>query len=600
MRRIIATIFLGLFLVTLSSCNKEPKITPVTGITVNPTSLSLIEGESANLIATISPKAADNQTVIWLSSNGNVASVSDGKVTAIKAGESTITAKSDDGGYTATCSVTVTPATIEVVSISLSSNNLALIEGDSETLTATVSPEDATEKTVKWSSSDDSIVSVSNGKVTAKKAGTANILAQAGGKSASCSVTVSKRVIPVESISISSNHNRLKKGETCKTDVTVLPENANDYSIRFSSSNPNVATVSEDGTITGVASGRANITVEAGGKTTEMEITIFEKDDVYAITTQSNHGYTSKLWKDSEPIVSLTDYRLNDFHIINGELTILATFDNNVAYAKPYIIKGNDYIQFEDLDYSKHSFIGPSYYSDGKFYVLIEYRDENNERKVGLWKDKKKLYDIKYGPDGLDGLFVVGDDIYIYGGLFETTNGSRHWMPTVWKNGEIMKTFPIKEYGLNEGAEIVGMEAIRGEFYYLISSGSSEFHLSVFNDSGKLYDLCSDQKSANGRIKAYNGHLYAGVSSYNNSVTRKWTVFEDEKVLFSIPDGLYGTFDIIDGDIYSLVLQLRLWEGALPFYSESVFRNENKEWTLIDETVSPPTGLTPIKVFNAK
>ena len=94
-------------LLLIASCAKEPQPIKVTGITLNTTSLSLVEDETADLVATISPKDADNRTVIWSSSNGSVAGVNNGKVTALKAGSTTITAKSDDGGFTASCSVTV-------------------------------------------------------------------------------------------------------------------------------------------------------------------------------------------------------------------------------------------------------------------------------------------------------------------------------------------------------------------------------------------------------------------------------------------------------------------------------------------------------------
>ena len=177
----------------LASCVKEPQPIRVTGITLNTTSLSLVEDETADLVATISPKDADNRTVIWSSSNGSVASVNNGRVTALKAGFTDIIAKSDDGGYTASCSVTVIAKVIEVRSVTLSKSELTLFEGDSETITATVKPDDATDKSVTWSSSDATIASVENGEVTAVKEGSATITAKAGDETASCKVVVQKK-----------------------------------------------------------------------------------------------------------------------------------------------------------------------------------------------------------------------------------------------------------------------------------------------------------------------------------------------------------------------------------------------------------------------
>lgn len=108
MRRAFNLILLLLGLnIAFTSCEREPKPVPVTDVTLNTTSLTLIEGESAMLIATISPSNADNQAVIWSSSNGSIASVSNGTVKALAAGTAIITAKSDDGWKTAQCSITV-------------------------------------------------------------------------------------------------------------------------------------------------------------------------------------------------------------------------------------------------------------------------------------------------------------------------------------------------------------------------------------------------------------------------------------------------------------------------------------------------------------
>ena len=176
--------------VLLVSCHSEPQPIKVTGITLNSSSLSLIEGETADLTATISPKDADNKTVIWSSSNGSVAGVSNGKVTALSPGSTTITAKSDDGGFTATCVVSVAPRVIAVTSITLSKTELTLVEGESETITATVQPDNATNKTVTWSSSDVTIAVVEGGKITAVKEGTTTISAKAGEQSSTCKVIV--------------------------------------------------------------------------------------------------------------------------------------------------------------------------------------------------------------------------------------------------------------------------------------------------------------------------------------------------------------------------------------------------------------------------
>ena len=132
------------------------------------------------------PDNATDKTVTWSTSDASVASVSNGVVTAKKVGTATITAKAGD--KSATCAVTV--AATPVTSVTLNRTSATLKVNETVTLTATVKPDDATDKTVTWSTSDANVASVSNGVVTAKKVGTATITAEAGGKTAVCTITV--------------------------------------------------------------------------------------------------------------------------------------------------------------------------------------------------------------------------------------------------------------------------------------------------------------------------------------------------------------------------------------------------------------------------
>lgn len=167
----------------------------VTGVSLNQSALSLTVGNTSTLVATVSPGDATNKTVSWSSSNSSVASVDGGVVTAVSAGSATITVTTQDGGKTATCSVTVSNATIAVTSVSVSPTTLNLEVGDTSTLTATVSPSNATNKAVSWSTDSPSAVSVnSSGKVTALAATSTNaiitVTTSDGGKTATCSVKV--------------------------------------------------------------------------------------------------------------------------------------------------------------------------------------------------------------------------------------------------------------------------------------------------------------------------------------------------------------------------------------------------------------------------
>ena len=177
--------------------DNETTTVDVEKVSLNKSATTLTEGESETLTATITPSnATGDKTVKWSSSNEAVATVdSNGKVTAKKAGTAVITATSSNG-KSASCTVTVKQKEIAITGISLNKSTTSLTEGESETLTATITPSNATgDKTVKWSSSNGAVAAVdSNGKVTAKKAGTAVITAtSSNGKTAGCTVTVKQK-----------------------------------------------------------------------------------------------------------------------------------------------------------------------------------------------------------------------------------------------------------------------------------------------------------------------------------------------------------------------------------------------------------------------
>ena len=274
--------FLAL-LAFLPACEKQPDTTPVTGITLDPTSVELIEGESITIIATITPSDATNQQVMWSCGNPSIL-VSNGKVTTSfkpgtattlingrpALGKGTITATTVDGNKKAKCQVTVYAKTVPVTGIRLSETSLKLNKGDSRTLSATVQPDNASDKTVRWNSSDNSVATVDqNGTITATGGGTATISATAGGVSASCSVEV---YVPVTSISLSANLLSLAKGTFAVLTATVSPEDAMDKSVQWNSDNPSVASVDQNGKVTAINDGRAKITASAGGFTASCTV----------------------------------------------------------------------------------------------------------------------------------------------------------------------------------------------------------------------------------------------------------------------------------------------------------------------------------------
>lgn len=236
---------------------------PVASVELNQTTLELIAGKEATLTATVKPDNATNRTVAWESNATNVATVDNsGKVTAVSEGTATITAKA--GEQTATCTVTVTKADVAVESVTLNPTTLTLEKGSTGTLTATVAPQNATNNTVTWSSSNPEVATVANGTVTAVSAGTATITVTTadGNHKATCTVTVTPKTVPVSGIQVQGAAS-IYVGDTTKLTATVTPTNATNQKVTWSSNNESVATVGTDGTVTAVSAGTATITATA-------------------------------------------------------------------------------------------------------------------------------------------------------------------------------------------------------------------------------------------------------------------------------------------------------------------------------------------------
>ena len=272
----------GYAIITAKSGNVNAKCTvtvnpaEVTAITLSQTSITITKGDTYDLIATISPEDAKGRTLTWESSNANVASVKNGKITAVGEGSATITAKS--GKVQAKCTVTVNPA--EVTAITLSQSSVTLTQGKTYNLIATISPEDAKGRDLTWESSNTNVATVENGKITAVGEGSAIITAKSGNVQAKCEVTVNP--IRVASIKLSQTSITINKGDVYNLTATVSPEDAADKTVTWESSNTNVATV-ENGKITAVGVGSATITAKSGKVQAKCEVTV-NPVEVTAIT----------------------------------------------------------------------------------------------------------------------------------------------------------------------------------------------------------------------------------------------------------------------------------------------------------------------------
>ncbi len=171
----------------------------VTGVKLNKNTTTIKVGGTETLTATVEPANATNKAVTWSSDNISVATVdANGLVTAVAEGSATITVTTEDGSKTASCTVTVTTATVPVTGVTLDPTSLTLDVNQTAPLTATITPSDATNQNVTWTSDNPSVATVSGGVVTAVAPGEATITATTadGGFAATCTVTVNKPVVP--------------------------------------------------------------------------------------------------------------------------------------------------------------------------------------------------------------------------------------------------------------------------------------------------------------------------------------------------------------------------------------------------------------------
>ena len=229
--------------------------------------LSLDKGNSQTLQVTIIPESAKNKTIIWSSSDINIATVTqNGEVTAIKSGKTYIYVKLEsDVSIKDSCLVIVNPL---VKSVEISKKGLSLSKGESVKLEVSLSPEDADNKKVIWSSSDASVATVDeSGTVTAVNSGEAWIKAVSDDNPEacdSCKVTVTQAVTGIELDITECTLNKI--GQTIQLTAKVLPENATNKNVNWKSSNENVCFVS-NGKVVAVGFGTAVViaTTEEGG-----------------------------------------------------------------------------------------------------------------------------------------------------------------------------------------------------------------------------------------------------------------------------------------------------------------------------------------------
>jgi len=250
--------------------NKEI-ITP-TDLTLSVSSISLSINETYSINALVSPLNATIKTLNYSSSNTRVATVENGLIKAISPGGSTISVKTNNGIEK---KIYVEVKTIEPTNLILSKENTTLKVGEKETITYSIVPSNVTNKNITWSSSNSSVVSVLNGVLTANKIGEAVVTSKIGNIKKTINVKVVNKKINVESVSITGPTN-VFVSEQISLKAVINPSNATNQKITWKTSDNKIASINQNGVVTGLKKGEATITATVGSKSSSIKIKVNE------------------------------------------------------------------------------------------------------------------------------------------------------------------------------------------------------------------------------------------------------------------------------------------------------------------------------------
>lgn len=375
-----------------------------TGVKLNKSESSVYAGETITLKATVQPTNANNQSVTWSSSNKKVATVSSkGVVTGVAAGTAVITVKTAEGGYTAQCTVTVKQ---HVTGISLDRGNITITIGSQHTLNATVKPDNATDKSYTFSTSDDKIVSVDNdGTIKAVGCGTATITVASNenNKKASIKVTVIK---PLEDIEIIDKEITIYNRKSSLVTYKIIPEDATDRAVVFSSEDENVAVVNENGLVTGVSKGETYILVKAKNNDSvvqKLKVTVLQSADYIAVDKQEyvlyenesdkisakvmpeNAENTAMYWTIADESIALVDAQGNIKALKKGETYVKVTANQNPEAFKEIKITVKKAVTNIDIDITEKTI-----YSNESFNISAVLKPEDASDLDVVWQSSNE------------------------------------------------------------------------------------------------------------------------------------------------------------------------------------------------------------------
>ncbi len=346
-----------------ASCQVTVTSIPVTSVSLNKASLTLDMSDNYQLIATVGPNNATNSVLNWHSSRPAVATVSnDGLVTPISPGSTTITVTTTDGtNLSATCEVTIVR---HVTGITLNLSSLTLTLPETAQLIADITPSDATNQLLNWTSSNTSVATVDgNGFITSVGVGTTTIKAtttDGTNLSATCQVTVNKQF--VTSITLNENSQVMHIGDTLQLIANVQPENASYPSIIWSSGNSSVATVNNNGLVTAIAGGTTYIRASTtDGSYLNASCAIQVLPDYYIMLDTLSH-----IRGEGARVMDLPVSLVNK-NPISG-----IQFDVSLPYGIEFnLVDGEQDVWLDDARGTRSHSISASQLSNGNYRILV-------------------------------------------------------------------------------------------------------------------------------------------------------------------------------------------------------------------------------------
>ena len=380
----------------------------ITGITVNPVTANMTVGQKIILTATTSPEIV-TENVTWKSRNEDVAKVdNNGNVTGIGKGVVEIIAQNPGGTIQAVCTVTVK---INPTGIRLNYSKLVLDKNSSNIpkLEATILPDTTyVNDSIVWDSSNKNVVTVENGNLTLIENGEAQItVTTQNGYTAQCSITV---ITPITSLAVSPTSETVYVGNTVQLTGTVNPSNTTESTL-WTSSNTDVATVSDTGLVTAKSAGTATITFKnsSGTKLDSCTVTVCEEEEIIYIVGSIVPGSTSNsdgyyyynaalekgevgVWRDEISYQPCGVSTLENGNIVSA-YTLLKAYPYEVD--KAYLCPAGGMIKINDIKtgntisiLGKNKSTGYSCVTsskDGGFFVgdAFNYKNSNSSNKTG-------------------------------------------------------------------------------------------------------------------------------------------------------------------------------------------------------------------------